>query len=129
MMTKANYIERRDTSLRVLEFEIARLTDYADKAPADVADRYHEAIRGLQATHDNAAVMLRKLHVVSEDSWMWEDAATDVEAAWGELREAVVTAISTTYCEATRRPSGRHTVSVSDQANRVRNIRPRGACY
>lgn len=129
MMTKANYIERRDTSLRVLELEIARLTDYANKATEDVADKYYEAICGLQATHDKAAVMLRKLHVVSEDSWMWEDAATDVEAAWGELREAVVAAISTTYCEAHRRPSAHHTADVRHHANRARRIAPRGSCY
>lgn len=129
MITKATYLDRRDTSLRVLELEIARLTDHADRAKADVADKYYEAIRGLQATHDNAAEMLRKLHVANEDSWMWEDAVTDVEQAWGDLRDAVVAAISTTYCEASRRPPARHTIDGPHQANRARRVRPRGACY
>ena len=129
MITKANYLERRETSLRVLESEIARLSDFADSATADIAGGYYEAIRRLQATHDNAAEMLQKLHVVSEESWMQEDAATDVEAAWSQLRDAVVAALSTTYCEASRRPPARHTIDGPHQANRARRIRPRGACY
>ena len=129
MITKANYLERRETSLRVLELEIARLTDYADRAKADVADKYYEAIRSLQATHDNAAEMLQKLHAASDESWMREDAATDVEEAWRELREAVIAAISMTYCEANRRSSRRHAANVSSQANRAHRAPPRGACY
>lgn len=129
MITKSTYLERRDTSLRVLELEIARLTGYADSVTADVADKYDEAIRCLQVTHDNAAKMLRKLHVVREEAWMWDDATTDMEEAWSDLREAVVAAISTTYCEANRRPSRRHATDVSNQANRVCRIAPRGSCY
>ena len=129
MIVKAAYLERRDASLRAFEIEIARLTDHADRATADVAGDYYEAIRRLQATHDNAAEMLRKLRVVSEESWMWEDAATDVEEAWRELREAVIAAISTTYCEANRRSSRRHAANVSSQANRAHRAPPRGACY
>ena len=129
MIVKATYLERRDASLRAFEIEIARLTDHADRATADVAGDYYEAIRRLQATHDNAAEMLRKLRVVSEESWMREDAVTDVEEAWRELREAVVAAISTTYREASRRPPARHTIDGPHQANRARRIRPRGACY
>ena len=129
MITKANYLERRDTSLRVLELEIARLTDYADRAKADVADKYYEAIRSLQATHDNAAEMLQKLHAASDESWMQEDAATGVEEAWRELREAVIAAISMTYCEANRRSSRRHAANVSNQTNRAHRAPPRGACY
>ena len=129
MITKATYLERRDSSLRVLELEIARLTDFANAATADDASKYYEAIRGLQATHDNAAEALKKLHAVNEDSWMWEDAAMDLEQAWGDLREAVVAAISATYGEAHRRPPGQHTAYVSHQANRARRTHPRGACY
>ena len=129
MITKATYLERRDTSLRAFEMEIARLTDHADRATADVADDYYEAIHRLQASHDKAAKTLRELDAVSDHAWQGKDSAADVEEAWGELREAVVAAISTTYCEASRRLPGRHTTAGPHQAHRARRIAPRGACY
>jgi hypothetical protein len=129
MMTKANYIERRTVSLRALELEIAKLMDYADRVAADLAVKYYEAIHGLQVTHDKAAAMLRELHAVSDKAWAWEDATTGVEDAWSELRSAVIAAISTTYGDTGRRPSGQHVSDDPHQTYRTRRIAPRGACY
>lgn len=129
MITKAIYIERRTASLRALELEIAQLMDYADKVAAEIAVKYYEAIHGLQATHDNAVTMLRKLHASSDKAWAWEDATSGVEDAWSDLRSAVIAAIATTYGDTDRRPAGKHVTDDPHQAFRPRRIAPRGSCY
>ena len=129
MITKATYIARRGASLKALDLEIARLTDYADKATEDVAVNYYAAIDGLQATREKAETMLRKLDDVSDAAWVGEDPKMGVEDAWNDLRDAVIAAISTTYCEASRRPSGRHAIGGPHQNNRARRVAPRGSCY
>lgn len=97
MFTKAMYIERRGASLRALDVEIGRLTDYADGATPDVALNYYEAIQGMETVRDKAAKQLRKLGAVSGEEWASADALTDVENEWRELRRAVIVAISATY--------------------------------
>lgn len=97
MFTKAMYIEKRGASLRALDVEIGRLTDYADGAAADVALNYYEVIQGLETTRDNAATKLRKLGAVSGEEWASAEALRDVENQWRELRKAVIVAISATY--------------------------------
>ncbi len=129
MITKATYLARRGASLRALDVEIARLTDYADRVAADVAVKYYETINVLQATRDKAAKMLRELHAVSDKAWAWEDATSAVEDAWSDLRSAVVAAISTTYGDTSRRPAGQHVMNDSHQIYRTRHIAPRGSCY
>ena len=99
MFTKAMYIERRGASLRALDVEIGRLTDYADGADGDVAINYYEVIQSLENTRDNAAKTLRQLGAVSGKEWESADALRDVENEWRELRKAVIVAISTTYGE------------------------------
>ena len=100
MITKAAYIERRGASLRALDREIERLTNYADMATSDVAVKYYKAIHGLQATRNKAARMLQELRINSDDKvWAWDDATTGLEDAWKELRNAVFIAIATTYSE------------------------------
>ena len=47
MLTKTAYIETRSDSLRALETEIDRLTDYANEATVDVAAVFYEAIAQL----------------------------------------------------------------------------------
>lgn len=126
MITKATYIARRGASLNALDLEIARLTDYATE---DVAVNYYAAIYGLQATREKAETRLRELHAVSDTAWVGDDPTMGVEDAWRELRDAVIAAISTTYCEASRRPSGRHTIGGPHHNNRARRIAPRGSCY
>lgn len=129
MITKAAYLERRGASLRALDLEISRFTAYADRATADVSVKYYEAIKALQAARDKAAKRLRDLHVSTSSAWMWEEAAAGMEDVWSELRNAILAAISTTYCEASSRPSDKHALDVSHQTNRVRRIAPRGSCY
>ena len=129
MITKATYIARRGASLNALDLEIARLTDYADKATEDVAANYYAAIHGLQATRGKAETMLQELHDVSDTAWAGEDPTMGMEDAWRELRDAVIAAISVTYCEASRRPPGRHAIGGPHQNNRARRIAPRGSCY
>lgn len=129
MITKATYIAKRGASLRALDQEIARLTDYADNATEDVADKYFAVIHDLQATRDKAVRMLRQMHSGNDKAWMREDATTGVEDAWNELRDAVLAAISTTYCEASRKPTERHTLEGPHHINRIRRIAPRGSCY
>ena len=97
MMTKSTYIERRGASLRALDVEIDRLTDYADGTTADVALNYYEAIQGMKTMRDKAAKQLRKLGAVSGDEWKSAEALRDVEHEWRALRKAVLVAISATY--------------------------------
>lgn len=104
MITKAMYIARRNTSLRAMDREIGRLMNYANKSTEEIAVEYYESIHGLRATRDKAARKLRELHTVSETAWIGDEATTGVEDAWSELRDAVLTAISTTYCEESRSP-------------------------
>ena len=129
MITKASYIERRGASLRALDLEIARLTDYADKVTAVVAVKYYEMIRSLQTTRDKAAKKLRELRAVGDESWVEGDASTGVEEAWSELRIAVLAAISTTYFESNHNPPAPRASDGLHQAYRARRIAPRGACY
>ena len=97
MVTKAMYIARRGASLRELDVEIGRLTDYADGATADVALNYYEAIQGMETMRDKAANQLRKLGEVSCEEWKSAEELRDVENEWGALRKAVLVAISATY--------------------------------
>ena len=129
MITKTSYLERRGASLRALELEIARLTDYANKVTTDVAAGYYKAIHSLQATHEKAEAMLGELREVSDSAWEGENPTMGVEDAWNELRDAVIAAISTTYCEANRRPVARHATGDPHQIQRVGRIAPRGSCY
>ncbi len=99
MFTKAMYIEKRGASLRALEVEIDRLTDYACQAPADVALDYCDVIHDLEISRDRAAKKLRKLVAVSGEVVAWADALRDMENAWRKVRNAVVVAISATWCE------------------------------
>ncbi|MEK6261661.1 MAG: hypothetical protein AABP62_23930 [Planctomycetota bacterium] len=99
MITPATYIERRGASLRALDVEIGRLTDYADRATGDVALDYYEAIQGLETTRDNAAKTLRKLSEVSGEEVTCANALRDMENSWRELRSALVVAISATCSE------------------------------
>ena len=99
MITPAMYIERRGASLRALDVEIRRLTDYADDADPDVALNYYEVIQGLETTRNKAAKKLRKLGAVSGEEWAAADAVRDMEHEWRELRKAVIVAISATYGE------------------------------
>ena len=115
--------------MKALDQEIARLTNFANNAAADVADKYFVVIHNLQAKRDKAAKMLRQLHSGCDKVWMREDAATGVEDAWNELRDAVLAAITTTYCEASRRPTERHRLEGPHRLNRIRRIAPRGSCY
>jgi chromosome condensin MukBEF ATPase and DNA-binding subunit MukB len=96
MLTKAMYIERRGASLRALDTEINRLTDYADRADDDVALEYYEAIQGLETSRDRAAKMLLKLGSIDAEVVANADDMRDMERYWRELRNAVVNAISTT---------------------------------
>ena len=129
MLTKASYIEGRGESLRELDLEIARLSDYADKVTTDVAAGYYKAIHGLQATHEKAEAMLEELSAFSDSAWEGENPTMGVEDAWNDLRDAVIAAISTTYCEASRRPSRRHAADCPRHVDRARHIAPRGSCY
>lgn len=129
MITKATYIAKRGASLRALDQEIARLTDYADNVTEDVAVGYDKVIHGLQMTRDNAAKKLRELHSATDTAWAGEDPTMGVEDAWNELRDAVIAAISTTYCEASRRTSRRHAIGGPHANHRARRIAPRGSCY
>lgn len=129
MVTNTTYIERRVASLRALDMEISKLTDYADGATGAVAVTYYGAIHALQETRDKAAASLRELNRVSHITWLREAATADVDDAWKEVRSAVHVAITTTYCEVIRRPSGQHATDGSLPINRVRRIAPRGACY
>lgn len=99
MFTKAMYIERRGASLRALDVEISRLTDYADHAAVDVALEYYEAIQGLETTRDRAAKTLRKLGEISAVEVTCANAMRDMENSWRELRNALVVAISATCSE------------------------------
>ena len=99
MITKAVYIDRRDASLRALDVEIGRLTEYADRATGDVAIDYYQVIQSLETTRDKAAKKLRKLGAVSGEEWASVDALRDVENEWKELRKAVIFAISATYVD------------------------------
>ena len=128
MITKTRYLERRGASLRALELEIDRLTDYANKVTTDVASGYYKAIHGLQATHEKAEAMLEELSAFSDSAWVGADPTMGVEDAWNDLREAVIAAISTTYCEASRRPETRHAAGGPHQIQRVGRIAPRGSC-
>ena len=105
MITKAKYIARRGASLKALDREIVRLTLYANRATADEAGNYRIAIDILQGTCDRATKMLRELHANTDGAWVVEEATTDVENAWNELRNALFAAISTTYCDSSRSPS------------------------
>lgn len=129
MMTKTNYIAKRGASLKALDQEIARLTDFANNATADIADKYFAVIDNLQAKRDKAAKMLRQLHSGNDKVWMQEDVAAGVEDAWNELRDAVLAAITTTYCKASRRPTERHRLEGPHRINRIQRIAPRGSCY
>ena len=129
MITKATYIARRGASLNALDLEIARLTEYADKTTENVAVHYYEAIHGLQATREKAESRLRELHAVSDTAWAGDDPTMGVEDAWRDLRDAVIAAISTTYCEASRSPPRRHAFGGPHHINRARHIAPRGSCY
>lgn len=99
MFTKTMYIEKRGASLRALDTEIDRLTDYADHATGDEALEYYEAIQGLEASRDRAAKMLLKLGALSAGAVTNADAMRDMEKSWRELRCAVVAAISATGSE------------------------------
>ena len=99
MITSEMYIERREASLRALDVEISRLTDYADGADADVALNYDEVIHHLETTRDRAAKQLQKLGVVSCEESARAEALRDMEHQWRELRNAVLVAISATYRE------------------------------
>ena len=133
MITKATYIERRGASLRALDMEIARLMDYADEATGEVTNKFYAVSNCLQTTRDKAAKKLRDLHAVSDMTW--KDAATGVEDAWKELRNAVLAAISVTYCEVisyhdvSPRPSEPHALEGPHQTYRARRIALRRACY
>ncbi len=106
MLTKTDYIETRCDSLRTLETEIDRLTDYANEATADVAAAFYEAIAQLQLARTRAIAKLRELQMANGDTWKRDDATIGVEAAWNDLRNAVLVAISTTYCEANHIQAG-----------------------
>ena len=129
MITKASYIEMRSASLRAMDIEIARLMDYADRSTADIAAKYYEAIDRLQQTRDKATELLRGLLIASDEAPVWQIAAAGVEEAWKEIRDAVLAAISTTYCEANRRSSARHLSAGPHTNNRAGRIAPRGSCY
>ena len=106
MFTKAMYIERRGASLRALDVEINRLTDYADRASGVVALEYYEAIQGLETSRDRAAKMLLKLGALNAEAVTRADAMRNMESAWRELRNAVVDAISATCSEEVEPKSG-----------------------
>lgn len=99
MITKAAYIERRHTSLKALDAEITRLTDYAEGATPNAVLQYHKAIRRLQHTRNTAALKLRELGTLREATWATEEATAGAEHAWRDLRHAVLVAISATYNE------------------------------
>ncbi len=99
MFTQAMYIERRGASLRALDAEIDRLTDYADRATGDEALEYYEAIQGLETSRDRAAKLLLRLGALSAGAVTNADAMRDMEKSWRELRSAVVAAISATGSE------------------------------
>jgi hypothetical protein len=100
MTTKAMYIARRNTSLRALNEEITRLMAFANESSVELAIELEVAIEGLLATRDQAENKLRLLDDVDDSVWMDDRATADLEDAWGDLRGAVLVAISTTYCEA-----------------------------
>lgn len=99
MFTKAMYIERRGASLRALDTEINRLTDYADRATGDVALEYYEAIQELETSRDRAVKMLLKLGSLDSEAVANADAMRDMESSWRQLRSAMVAAISATGSE------------------------------
>ncbi len=99
MLTKASYITQRRASLRVLDRQIRGLQQFCDWETTGASSKYDEAIRGLQTTRDKAAVLLRVLNGTNDRDWVDEDATTDVEHAWTELRNAVLVAIASTYSE------------------------------
>lgn len=99
MITKATYIERRHTSLKALDVEIARLADYAERVTPNAILRYDMAIRRLQRTRNKAALKLRELRSLRGATWATEEATADAEHAWRDLRRAVLVAISATYDE------------------------------
>ncbi len=106
MLTKADYIETRCNSLRALETEIDRLTDHANEATVDVAVVFYEAINQLQLTRVRAIAKVRELQMSNGETWRRDNATIGVDAAWNDLRNAVLVAISTTYCEANHIQAG-----------------------
>ncbi|MBC7816909.1 MAG: hypothetical protein IAG10_08490 [Planctomycetaceae bacterium] len=129
MITKAMYIERRDESLRALDLEIASLMDYAARATADLAVKYDAAINRLQEMRDQAAKKLQGLHVVSDTGWLGDDATLSMEEAWTDLRNAVLAAITATYCEAGRRTPRQHALVGPLHSQRARRIASRASCH
>ena len=129
MLTKASYIEGRGESLRELDLEIGRLSDYADKVTAVVAVKYYDVIHCLQATRDKTAKTLCELRAVADELWVEGPASTGVEDAWNELRIAVLAAISTAFCGASDSPFEPHITDDPHQAYRARRIALRRACY
>lgn len=103
--------------------------DCADRDTADVAVKYFEAINRLQAMRDTAAEKLCELHAVSDIGWMGDDATLSMEVAWTDLRNAVLAAITTTYCETGRRTHRQHAVSGTPHADRARRIASRASCH
>lgn len=99
MIAITTYITRRGASLKALDREIVRLTKHACLTSGEISPHISEAIQGLQATRDNAATRLQELRTVGTDEWSLDEAMSNVEEAWNEIRTAVLIAISSTYLE------------------------------
>ena len=97
MIAITTYIQRRTASLRALDQEIARLTRHACLAPGEFAPHVFDAIEGLQATRENATIRLQELRTGGTDNGNFDEAMSNVEEAWDEMRTAVLAAISSTY--------------------------------
>ena len=105
MVTRTTYIEQRRVSLKALDREIARMTHYQCGVTTDAALQYDQAIRGLQVSRDKAAKMLQAMRAPDGEALTCEDATQGMENAWGDVRTAVLAAISATYGDACRGPA------------------------
>lgn len=96
MITKATYIERRSASLRALDLEIIRLTDFANGEDGDEALVCYEVIDVLRTQRDNAVQKLREMQMIDDQRWADDDVTSGMENAWREVRNAVLVAIEMT---------------------------------
>jgi len=90
MLTKATYIAQRTAAIAALDIEIARLTEFADRAGDDVALAYFEAIDALQSQRDTAVARLRELRTVNEKIWRHDPATRGLELAWNGVRRTIL---------------------------------------
>lgn len=87
MAKRDAYIASMKARLDGWSAELHRLEAKAEKAEANVADKYRRAIAELREKRDEAEARLEELRHASEDAW--EELKDETEKTWTALKAAL----------------------------------------